>query len=134
MKKQMIAISMMALGFFLTSMTMPAAWETINSMFVWDSKVHDFGKIELNVPAEHTFRFTNNGDEPLIISSVKASCGCTVAEYTKEPIAPGESGEVLARYNAAKSGAFIKTVTVNANTGDDNVILTLKGEVISTKE
>jgi len=97
--------------------------------FRWDKMTFDFGKIKLNVPATHEFYFINTGEAPLIISSVQASCGCTVAEYSKEPITPGQRGYVKATYNAAKPGVFNKTVTVNANTDDMAVQLTINGEV-----
>ena len=76
------------------------------------------------------FKFTNTGDAPLVISSVQASCGCTVAEYSKEPIAPGAQGFVKATYNAAKVGVFTKSVTVNANAENNVVQLVIKGEVV----
>jgi hypothetical protein len=91
--------------------------------------VHDFGKIPLNKPVTHEFRFTNTGTSPLIISSVQASCGCTVTDYSKDPIAPGAEGFVKATYNAATSGIFSKTVTVNANAEESAVRLMIKGEV-----
>lgn len=119
------------MGIALMSMNKPVS--ALDEIMLWDSKTHDFGKIEQNISAEHSFSFVNEGNEPLLISSVKASCGCTVAEYTKEPIAPGEKGEVLARYNAKKVGAFSKTVTVTANTSDETVLLTLKGEVVAAE-
>jgi hypothetical protein len=106
---------------------------TAGSVFMWSSTTHDFGKITQSQMAEHEFVFTNEGDLPLIISNAKASCGCTVAEYTKEPIAAGAQGKVTARYDAAKVGAFTKTVTITANTGGDAVVLTLKGEVIAAE-
>ena len=99
------------------------------AVFEWQDTSHDFGTIALNEPVSHEFVFTNTGDVPLIIVSAKASCGCTVADYTKEPIAPGAQGRVAASYNAAKSGVFNKTVTVQANTEEGQVTLTLKGEV-----
>lgn len=102
-------------------------------LFLWESTSHNFGEIEKGVPVEHLFNFTNDGDVPLIISSVKASCGCTVANYTKTPIPHGGKGFVSARYNAVKAGAFSKTVTVMANTGDEAIVLTLKGEVATTE-
>lgn len=98
--------------------------------FKWTEKTHDFGKIARNKPVTHKFEFTNNGTEPLVISEVKASCGCTVANYTKDPIAPGATGFVTATYNAANPGIFSKTVTINANTDDTTVLLTVKGEVV----
>ncbi len=103
----------------------------VGSIFTWESTSYDFGKVKLNKPVEHEFSFRNTGDQPLIISKVKASCGCTVANYTKEPIAPGEYGKVSARYDAAKVGTFNKTVSVTANTGNEVVVLKINGEVIS---
>ncbi len=102
----------------------------VEATFTWATTVFDFGKIKLNVPVTHEFSFTNTGDAPLIISSVQASCGCTITSYTKDPIAPGGEGFVKATYNAAKIGQFTKSVTVNANTADGIVQLTIKGEVM----
>jgi formylmethanofuran dehydrogenase subunit C len=98
--------------------------------FLWTSTTYDFGKIKVNNPVTHEFRFTNSGDVPLVISSVQASCGCTVTDYSKDPIPPGAEGYVKATYNAAKVGAFSKTVTVNANAEDSIVQLMIKGEVV----
>jgi hypothetical protein len=104
--------------------------KSVTAAFSWTATEYDFGKIQKDVPVEHEFTFTNTGSEPLIISSVQASCGCTVTEYTTEPIPSGEKGFVKATYNAAKAGVFTKTVTIKANTDDDAVLLTIKGEVI----
>lgn len=98
--------------------------------FAWTQTTFDFGKIKLNNPVTNEFSFTNTGDAPLVISGVTASCGCTVAEYTKDPIEPGAKGFVKATYNAAKVGVFSKTVTINANTEEGVVQLTIKGEVV----
>lgn len=97
--------------------------------FAWTTTVFDFGKIKHNTPVTHEFRFTNKGAEPLIITSVQASCGCTVAQYSKDAIAPGSEGFVTATYNAATKGIFNKSVTVNANTPDGVVVLSIRGEV-----
>ena len=106
--------------------TSPSAGAAI---FSWDATSHEFGQIKVQIPVSHEFSFTNNGDIPLVISAVQASCGCTVTSFTKDPIAPGMKGYVTATYNAAKTGQFTKTVTVMANT-DENVLLTIKGEVV----
>src|SRR5689334_15529116 len=82
-------------------------------VFAWAETTYDFGKIKHNAPVTHEFRFVNKGAEPLIITSVQASCGCTVAKYTKDPIAPGGEGFVTATYNAGTKGIFNKSVTVN---------------------
>jgi hypothetical protein len=103
-----------------------------NAAFNWTSTTFDFGEITANVPASHQFTFTNTGDSPLVIVSVQASCGCTVAEYTKTPIEPGQTGFIKATYNAAKVGAFNKTVTVNANTEEGAVQLSIKGTVVES--
>jgi len=101
-----------------------------NAIFNWSETSFDFGKIKQNIPATHEFTFVNKGNAPLVISSVQASCGCTVAEYSKEPVAPGQRGFVKATYNAAKAGVFTKTVTINSNTDQSVITLTIKGEVV----
>ena len=98
--------------------------------FNWTATTFDFGKVKVNNPVTHEFSFVNAGNAPLVITSVQASCGCTVTKYTKEAISPGSPGFVTATYNAAKVGVFTKTVTVNANTDGGPVLLTIKGEVI----
>jgi hypothetical protein len=100
-------------------------------VFTWAETQHDFGKIKVGVPVSHEFTFTNTGDVPLIISTVQASCGCTVTAYTKDPIAPKGKGFVKATFNAASVGVFSKTLTVNANTEEGVVYLTIKGEVVT---
>jgi hypothetical protein len=103
-------------------------------VFKWTAVEHDFGKIKQGVPVTYEFTFTNTGEVPLIISTVQASCGCTVTEYTKQPIEAGQKGYVKATYNAANTGQFTKTVTVNANTEDGIAKLTIKGEVVTQAE
>jgi hypothetical protein len=100
-----------------------------NAVFNWAATEFDFGKIKVGKPVSHEFTFTNNGSAPLVISSVQASCGCTVTSYSKDPIEPAGTGFVKATYNAAKVGQFTKSVTVNANTAEGVVHLNIKGEV-----
>lgn len=101
----------------------------VQSSFKWDESVHDFGKIKKGVPVTATFTFTNVGKEPIVISEAKASCGCTVPEFSKEPVAPGAKGKVTATYNAANPGFFDKDVTVLSNASAVDVKLKIKGEV-----
>lgn len=98
--------------------------------FNWSETTHDFGKTKIGEPVSFEFRFQNTGMLPLIISSVKASCGCTVAAYTKEPVSHGASGFVKATYNAASKGIYSKTVAVTANTPEGTIHLTIKGEIV----
>jgi hypothetical protein len=79
--------------------------------------VHDFGTINEGLKVEHVFRFKNTGENPLVLKDARASCGCTVPEYTKDPIAPGEEGELKVIYDSSnKEGEIEKSVTVIANT------------------
>jgi hypothetical protein len=96
----------------------------------WDRTVIDFGEIPLNVPKSADFILTNEGNEPLLISSARASCGCTGLKYDKDPILPKKSVTISATYNAAAKGTFIKTVTVMTNASDQPVILQIKGTVV----
>ena len=73
---------------------------------------HDYGTIDLNGDGTYNFEFTNIGNEPLILSKPRSSCGCTVPSWPKEPILPGETNKIKVTYNTHKSGAFNKTVTV----------------------
>jgi hypothetical protein len=118
----LLANSFVFVNFFSPAVETPA--------FAWTMTTHDFGKIKANTPVAHEFRFTNSGDAPLVISSVQASCGCTVTDYSRDPIAPGAEGYVKATYDAAKVGVFTKTVTVSANAEESVVKLTIKGEVV----
>lgn len=77
---------------------------------------HDFGTIEQNTNVEHTFTFTNTGKAPLVITNATSSCGCTVPTWTKDPIAPGESGEMLVKFNGTGQNQVTKTVNITANT------------------
>lgn len=98
--------------------------------FKWEQTTHNFGKINQGKPVSIEFTFTNSGSTPLVISNVKGSCGCTVTKYSKEPIAPGKSGNVKATFNAAAMGAFNKSVRVTANVEGGMETLFIKGEVL----
>ncbi len=91
----------------------------------------DFGSIkEADGKVSHTFKIDNTGDGPLVITRVIASCGCTTPEWTKEPIAPGKSGDVKITYNPAnRPGAFVKTISIYSNGKKGSFILTIKGKV-----
>lgn len=90
----------------------------------------DFGVINEGDVVEHTFKFTNTGSEPLILESCKGSCGCTVPECPKAPIAPGGSGEIKVVFNSqGKKNTQSKKVTVTANTQPLQTTLTIKAQV-----
>lgn len=92
---------------------------------------HNFGKIPQGIPVKHQFVVKNTGDEPLLINNVQKVCGCTVTEWTKKPIMPGETGTVTAQYNAARMGRFKKPITVLSNATNSPMKLYFEGEVVS---
>jgi hypothetical protein len=91
---------------------------------------HDFGNIKQDSENPYVFKFTNTGTEPLIIESATGSCGCTVPDYPKHPIAPGETSEIKVEYKPGKQeNAQTKTVTVIANTEPKETQLRIKANV-----
>lgn len=95
------------------------------------TETYDFGKVKQNVPPTATITVTNIGTEPLLIEQATPSCGCTVSDYTKSPIAPGKTGTIKATYNAAAVGQFNKTLTVKFAGADDVKFVKLTGEVLT---
>ncbi len=94
----------------------------------------DFGKIKQGVPQKGTFTVVNIGKAPLIIEQANPTCGCTIANYTKEPIAPGKSGVIDATYNAAAMGHFEKHLTVKFAGVDEMKSITFTGEVVAADQ
>jgi hypothetical protein len=86
----------------------------------------DFGKIRQGEVIEHTFTFENTGNLPLMIAEVKTTCGCTATEWPRQPIAPGETGTIRARFDSAgKSGAQQKVISVVSNSVSGKAYLSL---------
>ena len=124
--KNLIVIAGLAVAALTMSFT-----HTTKALFSWEKTDLYAGEIPQGVPHEVTFTFTNTGDAPLVITRTQGSCGCTASAYTEEAIAPGAQGWVRATYNAAKVGAFNKTVTVYSNVEGEPTVLRLRGEVVS---
>lgn len=93
---------------------------------------YDFGKIKQNIPVVAVVTVTNIGTEPLLIEDARPSCGCTISDYTKSPIAPGKTGTIKATFDAASVGPISKTVTVKFAGADDVKFIKLTGEVLTT--
>lgn len=98
-------------------------------VFKFTEETWDFGEIPQGVPVTHVYTFENTGKQPLILSQATASCGCTTPEWTKDPVLPGKTGNVTVTFNAAKEGAFNKTITLMSNTGNPKYI-NIKGTVL----
>lgn len=95
-----------------------------------DTDTYDFGKIKQNVPTTATFVVTNISAKPLLIETATPTCGCTISDYTKAPIAPGKTGTIKATYNASSLGAIHKTLTVKFAGVDEIKSINLAGEVL----
>lgn len=95
----------------------------------FDKKTHEFGVVLWKHPATAVFTVKNDGDKPLVISNVTTSCGCTVADWTKTPIAPGATGTVTSTFDAKALGHFYKDIGVYCNASDLPIYLMLQGEV-----
>lgn len=101
-----------------------------NPQFNFSEEKHNFGKIQEGTVAKHDFEFTNTGDAPLVITSAKGSCGCTVPSWPREPIAPGESGKIHVEFNSSnRTGTQTKQVTLTANTTPNKKILRINAQV-----
>lgn len=119
--KQILLTIFLWTAFCLTGMAQAKA--------TFDKKTHEFGVVLWKHPATATFTIKNDGNKPLVISNVTTSCGCTVADWTKTPIAPGATGTVTSTFDAKALGRFHKSVGVYCNASDRPIYLTLRGEV-----
>ncbi len=104
-------------------------------VFEFETDNHEFGIITEGEKVSYTFKFKNTGNAPLVISNASASCGCTVPEYTKTPVAPGEEGEVNVTFDSSgKSGMTTKSVTLIANTEPNTKVLKVSADIQSKKQ
>lgn len=125
MMKNLIAIlfvGLISLGSF--------AQEKKVAKIEFKTTVIDYGTIEKGSNGVRTFEFTNTGNAPLVISNVKSTCGCTVPKKPKDPIMPGETGEIEVKYDTKRVNPIRKTITVFSNAETPTVALKIKGLVI----
>lgn len=98
---------------------------------VFDKIVHNYGDINQNDDGSCEFTFKNEGKEPLILSNVRSSCGCTVPEWPRQPILPGESEVIKVKYDTKRIGPINKNVQVYSNAKTSPVVLKIEGKVIA---
>lgn len=110
--------------------------DTVNvAKMTFTEQVFDYGTVKAGESVEHTFKFKNTGVAPLIIETAKSTCGCTVPQFPKEPIAPGESGEIAVKFNSkGKSGRQRKPVNITANTYPKLTTVHIDGTVEKAEE
>lgn len=121
MMKQILLTIFLWTAFCLTGMAQAQA--------KFDKETHEFGVVLWKHPATAVFTVKNEGDKPLVISNVTTSCGCTIADWTKNPIAPGATGIVSSTFDAKALGRFQKSIGVYCNASARPIYLTLRGEV-----
>ena len=121
--KKIILVAVIALVSFATNAQAKIQFKT---------ETIDYGQIAKGSDGVRVFEFTNTGDAPLIISDVKSSCGCTVPEKPKDPIAPGASSVIKVKYDTNRVGKIRKTVTVYSNASQPIKALKINGEVMAT--
>lgn len=135
-----IRLSLLAIGVAAATLSFvapePAATTGVSAsaaagQISWKSEVVNVGEIPQGTPHSIQFEFTNTTDKPVVITKVKAQCGCTATEYSKEAVAPKKTGFVTAKYDARSAGAFTKTVTVYTSDSETPKTLTFKGTVIA---
>lgn len=100
------------------------------AVITFDKTEHNFGTLLQGEVVTYSFHFTNSGNVPLLVSNVSTTCGCTVADYPREPIAPGKDGFIKATYDSKGHHGFqSRAITVSANTMPAQTVLRMKGEV-----
>jgi hypothetical protein len=128
MKKLILSLAAFGLS------TVLFAQKTAADVAKFTSETLDLGKLKQGVPATATFTVTNIGKEPLIIEQASPTCGCTIGDYTKSPIAPGKTGTITATYNAAAVNHFDKHLNVKFAGVDELKSITITGDVLSAED
>lgn len=133
MKKALFSLVVMFVG--LTAFNKVEAQIETGPKIEFTKETHDYGTVKYGADGTCTFEFKNNGNEPLIISNAKGSCGCTVPEWPKEPIAPGAKGSIKVKYDTKRPGAINKSVTITSNAvNEPTKVIRIKGNVLPAPE
>ena len=105
------------LALLVTIAFQASSQSTSGPVITWDKPTHDFGDMAQGEKVEHTFKFTNTGNAPLVITNVQVTCGCTTPKgWARDPILPGEESEITLGFNSAgKFGRQKKVITVVSN-------------------
>jgi hypothetical protein len=133
MKKILASVLFVIVTFSISCSQTPATEEkksVLGPSIEFKTLEHDFGTIEKGGNGTFEFVFTNTGTEPLILSNVRSSCGCTIPEWPKDPIKAGESATIKVIYDTQRIGNFTKSITVNTNAQETPIILQIKGVVV----
>lgn len=96
---------------------------------IFEADNHDFGTLKQGEDCITEFKFKNTGKEPLVISNAQPSCGCTVPQWPKDPVKPGETGVIKVKYDSNRVGPFEKTITVTSNAKTQQKVIKIKGKI-----
>jgi hypothetical protein len=133
MKKTMLSLAFAAFGFIAVNAQPATTDQNWNPSVEFEKETHDYGTIKKGSNGVYEFKFKNTGKEPVVISNAAGSCGCTVPEWPKEPIAPGKSSVIKVSYDTERIGAINKNVTLTIqNAAKDKTgtkIIYIKGNV-----
>ncbi len=148
MRKIIFSFTLLVMSFFMTSCADNSATTKINTSnlekaktrdaeikkgvatLTLDKKEYDFGVVDEGYLVETVFKVTNSGNTDLVITNATGSCGCTVPTWPKAPIKPGETGDIMVKFNTnGRPNRQTKTVTLSTNTASGREILTIKGSV-----
>ncbi|MBC7654997.1 MAG: DUF1573 domain-containing protein [Oligoflexus sp.] len=127
--KKILLMCSVVIGFLAFS-----AMSDNKAEFKFNEETHDFGNVPQGKPVSFVFKYTNVGDEPLIITAVESTCGCTVPSVEPKqgtPVLKGESGSITLTYNAAVAAPFNKFVKITSNSKTPLKMLYIKGEVVA---
>ncbi|MFW5850586.1 MAG: DUF1573 domain-containing protein [Bacteroidota bacterium] len=117
------------LFFVMCGFSVLAHAQTNTDSISFDQLVFDYGTIAQGSDGNCEFTLTNNGDNPIILSNVRASCGCTVPTWPRTPIEPGDTAVIAVKYDTKRIGRFNKAITVYSNAANSPVVLRLMGSV-----
>jgi hypothetical protein len=136
MKKLLVALTLMLAVGIVSAQEKSQKKEMEQKMngpvITFKTTLHDYGEIYQGSDGSYNFVFTNTGNEPLILSKPRSSCGCTIPSWPKEPILPGEENKIKVTYNTSKVGVFNKSVTVYSNgKNKSTIVLRIKGKVVA---
>ena len=135
MKKIVLSLAvLLTTGGLFAQTTAEAPKKKADEVGKFKTETLEMGKIKQDNPTTAVFEVTNISQEPLIIEQANPTCGCTIGDYTKEPIAPGKTGFIKATYNAKNIGIFEKHLTVKFAGIDEVKSITIKGEVFKPEE
>lgn len=129
--KNLLLSALLCLGLMsVQAQTTPAA-DPNGAQITFEETSHDFGDIVQGQVVNYTFHFKNTGKEPLILSNVMTTCGCTASTWPKEPIAPGKKAEIVASFNSTgKSGKQNKVITVLSNAVNNSAQVSIISNVV----